>query len=140
MKRNYIYVRGLKVGLSLLLHQWKPLKMMKNAFYFILKTRFVLKIFEFLSWRSGQVEKTAWNNLVKKQLQYTLLYTSRSKDYETMKLGQLIEYNKIISFLRKSCSKWSRKSSSRIFCILKKLNLRSKQVLPTLSFNIHAFL
>ena len=27
-----------------------PLKIMKNAFYFILKALFVLKIFEFLSW------------------------------------------------------------------------------------------
>ena len=36
------------------------LKMMKNAFYFILKTLFVLKIFEFLSRPFGHVGKTAW--------------------------------------------------------------------------------
>ena len=36
------------------------LKMMKNAFYFILKALFVLKIFKFLSWLFGHVEKTAW--------------------------------------------------------------------------------
>ena len=36
-----------------------PLKMMKNAFYFILKTLFVLKIFKFLSWLFGYVGKTA---------------------------------------------------------------------------------
>ena len=35
-------------------------KMMKNAFYFILKARFVLKIFKFLSWLFGHAEKTAW--------------------------------------------------------------------------------
>ena len=35
------------------------LKMMKNAFYFILKTLFVLKIFEFLSRPFGHVGKTA---------------------------------------------------------------------------------
>ena len=35
-----------------------PLKMMKNAFYFILKALFVLEIFKFLSWRFGHVEKT----------------------------------------------------------------------------------
>ena len=34
--------------------------MMKNAFYFILKARFILKVFKFLSWIIGQVEKTAW--------------------------------------------------------------------------------
>ena len=31
--------------------------MMKNAFYFVLKTLFVLKIFKFLSWFAGHVEK-----------------------------------------------------------------------------------
>ena len=35
-------------------------KMMKNAFYFIFKTLFVLKIFKFLCWLFGHVEKTAW--------------------------------------------------------------------------------
>ena len=37
-----------------------PLKMMKNVFYLILKALFVLKIFKFLSWLFGHVEKTAW--------------------------------------------------------------------------------
>ena len=36
-----------------------PLKMMKNAFYFILKAIFVLKIVKFLSWLFGHLEKTA---------------------------------------------------------------------------------
>ena len=36
-----------------------PFKMMKNAFYFILKALFVLKIFKFLSRLFGHVEKTA---------------------------------------------------------------------------------
>ena len=36
-----------------------PLKM-KNAFYFILKALFVLRIFKFLSWLFGHREKTAW--------------------------------------------------------------------------------
>ena len=34
-----------------------PLKMMKNAFYFTLRDRFVLKMFKFLSWLFGHVEK-----------------------------------------------------------------------------------
>ena len=33
---------------------------MKNAFYFILKAVFVLKIFKFLSSLFGHIEKTAW--------------------------------------------------------------------------------
>ena len=32
----------------------------ENAFHFILKALFVLKIFKFLCWRFGQAEKTAW--------------------------------------------------------------------------------
>ena len=36
-----------------------PLKMMKNAFYFILKSLFVLKIFKFLLRLFGHVGKTA---------------------------------------------------------------------------------
>ena len=36
------------------------LKMMKIAVYFILKVRFILKIFKILSWLFGHVEKTAW--------------------------------------------------------------------------------
>ena len=36
-----------------------PLKMMKNAFYFILKALFGLKIYKFFSWLFGHVEKMA---------------------------------------------------------------------------------
>ena len=36
-----------------------PLKMMKNAFYFILKALFGLKIFKVLSWHFGYVEEMA---------------------------------------------------------------------------------
>ena len=52
-----------KVGLSpskknlLCLLQCKPLKNDENAFYFILKVIFVLKIFKFLSCLLGHVEK-----------------------------------------------------------------------------------
>ena len=38
-----------------------PLKMMKNAFYFILKALFVLKIFKFLSQLFGHEGKTTWS-------------------------------------------------------------------------------
>ena len=37
-----------------------PLEVMKNAFYFILKAVFVLKICKFLSRPFGHVGKTAW--------------------------------------------------------------------------------
>ena len=57
----------LKVGLSPYKKKifiWlndSPSKMMKNVFYFILKALFVLKIFKFLSWRFGHVEKAVWS-------------------------------------------------------------------------------
>ena len=56
----------LKVGLSptkkicVVYLTESPLKMMKNAFYFILKAIFVLNIFKFLSRRFSHVGKTAW--------------------------------------------------------------------------------
>ena len=37
-----------------------PFENDNNAFYFILKTLFVLKIFKFLSRRFGHVGETAW--------------------------------------------------------------------------------
>ena len=37
-----------------------PSKMMKNAFYFILKALFILNILKCLSWLFGHVEETAW--------------------------------------------------------------------------------
>ena len=38
---------------------------------------------------------------------------SQSKGNQTMKFGQLIEYNKINIFLQKLCGKWGRETSSR---------------------------
>ena len=37
-----------------------PSKMIKSAFYLILKALFVLKIYKFLTWPFGYVAKTAW--------------------------------------------------------------------------------
>ena len=55
---------SIKVGLSpsqkkcVICFVKSSLKMMKNAFYFILRALFVLKKFKFLSWLFGHVEKT----------------------------------------------------------------------------------
>ena len=46
-------------GLRQLLITESPLKVMKNAFYFTLKSLFVLKVFKFLSWLFYHGEKTA---------------------------------------------------------------------------------
>ena len=59
------FLVDLKVGLSpskkmcVICFIESPLKMMKNAFYFVSKALFVLKIFTFLSQLFGHVEKTA---------------------------------------------------------------------------------
>ena len=60
---------ALKVGLSpskkncFIYFNESPLKMMENGFYFILKALLVLKLFNFLSWFFGLVEK---NGLIRK--------------------------------------------------------------------------
>ena len=50
-------VKGALSGLIQFLATESPLKMMKNAFDFTVKALFVLKIFKFLSWLLGHVEK-----------------------------------------------------------------------------------
>ena len=65
MYQNVVFIGDLmlkerckfKVGLSP--SKESPIKMTKNAFYFILKTFFIPKIFKFLSRLSGHVGKTA---------------------------------------------------------------------------------
>ena len=50
MLTNHLkYIKGALSGLRQFLTTESPLKMMKNAFYFILKVLFVLKTFKFLS-------------------------------------------------------------------------------------------
>ena len=48
-RMSSIKIKGALLGLRQFLAAGSPLKIMKNAFYFILKTLFVLKIFNFLS-------------------------------------------------------------------------------------------
>ena len=48
-----VSVRTLKSETSF--GNWKPFH--ENAFYFTLKTLFILKVFKFLSWRFGHAEK-----------------------------------------------------------------------------------
>ena len=53
-------VKGVVSGLRQSLTIESYWTLMKNAFYFILKALFFLKIFKFFSWLSGHVEKTVW--------------------------------------------------------------------------------
>ena len=88
---------------------------MKNAFYFILKALFVLKMFNFvcleffvmykkrLDWKDKLNFEiygvTAWLTITI----HILLNISRIKDNRTMKLGQLMKYNKKNISFKKSC-------------------------------------
>ena len=103
-----------------------PLKVMKNAFYFILKALFVPKIFKFFVTTFWSCRK---NRLIRKVSLTSKFMTSQpvlqtiaihilpnisqSKGNQTMKFGQLIEYNKRNILLRKLCGKWGRETSSR---------------------------
>ena len=61
-KVQLLYTIGLLFSIKycFICPQWKPSKMIKKAFYFILKALLVLKIFKYLSWLFGHLEKTAW--------------------------------------------------------------------------------
>ena len=93
---------------------------MKNTFCFILKAFFVLKIFNtFWSYRKNSLTrkiKLTANLMMSQPGQQTiaihiLTNISRSKGNQTVKLGQLIEYNKRNIFLQKLCKKWGREIS-----------------------------
>ena len=56
-KNLYSSIKGALSGLIQFLATESPLKMMKNAFCFTLKTLFVLKVFNFLCWHFGHAEK-----------------------------------------------------------------------------------
>ena len=96
---------------------------MKNVFYFILKSLFVLEIFKFLSWLFGYVEerldkKTKVNFKVYDITDWTtniLSNISGSKDNQTMKFRQFIKYNMKIIFLKKSYTKYCGEASARPF-------------------------
>ena len=91
---------------------------MINAFYFIIKALFVLKI-KFMV--SQPVQQTITIHI--------LPNVSRIKGNETMKFAQVIEYSKKNVFLQKSCKKRGRETSSRsLFAFLKKLDIRQKEV------------
>ena len=92
---------------------------MDKAFYFMLKALFVPEIFRFLYWNFGYVEKRFDKKVVVNFKIYDVTHTdkqmitihilpniSRSKGNQTIKFGQLIEYNMINIFLEKSYAKW----------------------------------
>ena len=101
-----------------------PLKLMKNTFYFTLKALSVLKVFMFLSWLFGHVEKTTrlerliWKSMTSQPGQQTIAMHIlpniwRSKGNQSMAFGQLIEYNMRNIFVEKSYRKSARETIPR---------------------------
>ena len=124
-----------------------PPKMMKNAFYFFLKAFFVLKIFKFLYRLFGHAERVIRKiRLILKFMtsqfawQTTTIHilpnTSPIQDKQTMKFGQLVEYNKRNTLLQKSCRKWGKKTSPRPLFVFKKALCEVKASGPQLGFTI----
>ena len=118
---------------------------MKNAFYFILKASFDLKIFNCLSRLLCHVEK--WVDQRDKVdvkihdlgrpgkntiATHILPNISRSKDNQTMKFGQLIEYNMRNVFLEKSYKKCCGETSPRPFYKKSKLSISLDQLSKSL--------
>ena len=103
---------------------WKPFKSDVKCFLLHFEGFFVLKIFKFLSRLFGHVGKTAWleNSLISNFMTSQpglqtiaieiLPNISQSEGNQTMKSGQLIEYNKRNYFLQ-TCRKWGRETSFR---------------------------
>ena len=56
-KSSLLVITGANSGLRQFLAIESHFKMMKNTFIFTLRSLFILKIFKFLSWLFGQVEK-----------------------------------------------------------------------------------
>ena len=113
-------IKGPLLGLRQSLTTESPLKMMKNASYFIFKAFFVLEVFRFLSWLFVYVEKQL-DEKAKVNFKISDVLTgqkistihilpsiSRSKGNQAMKFGQLIKYNVKNIFLEKSYRKWDR--------------------------------
>ena len=99
-----------------------PFIMMKNAFYSILKSLFILKILSFCHDIKFFVTRSCGKNSLIRKIRLTSKFMtsllglqtivihifpniSQSKGNQTMKFGQLIEYNKRNIFLQKLCRK-----------------------------------
>ena len=119
------WILSLKIGLwpskikLCYLSDWKPFKNDEKCFLFHLKSSFRSKDKRLF----GHVGKTAWlERLTSKFMTsqaglqtiaiHILPNISQSKGNQTMKVCQLIDYNKRNNFLQKLCGKWSRDTSS----------------------------
>ena len=116
--------------------QWKLFKSDGNAFYFMLKASFVLKMFKFLCQLFGHIEKVGSlaTRLISKFMmsqpgQWTITVhilpdILGSKGTQTMELVQLIEYNKKNFFFKNHTEIEARKLVPDLLFLKKKLYMR----------------
>ena len=128
----------LKVGRSpfkkdCYLLDWKPLKNNEKCFLFYFKSSFRSQdvyVFVTTFWscrKNGLIRKVRFNSKFKTSqpgLQIIAIpilpNISQSKGNQTMKLSQLIEYNKREIFLQKLCGKYARRLVPDLFLFSKK--------------------
>ena len=122
--------KGALLGLRHFLTIASPLKMMKNAFHFMLKASFVLEISTLLSRLFGYVEKRLGkkamvNFKIYDVIDLTKIITIkilpniwRSKGNQAMKFSQLIKYSVGNTFLQKSCRKWGKETGPRTVFVI----------------------
>ena len=115
------------------------LKMIKNAFYFTLKSHFGHKISKSVSWFFGNIEK--WLDQKDQVNLKTYCITiaihilpniPRGKGDHTMKITQLIEYKTRNNFLEKSYIKCGGETIPRLFSKKSKLNISLDQYFKVL--------
>ena len=141
--------KGLFSGLRQFLTIENRFNVMKNTFYFMLKTLFVLEIFTFLFWIVGYVKggliRRLWliSNFMTAQTGQQIITVhilptiSRNKDNQAMKFGQLIKYSVKNIFLQKLCRKWGKETISRpLLVFYQKALYKVRAKGQHLSFNI----
>ena len=94
--------------------------MMKNAFYFTLKAFFVLKIFKFLFWRFSWVDQVNFKIFDSQPGEKTIVIhilpnISRNKGNQTIRFGQLMEYNMRDILLEKPYTKFGGEAIPDLF-------------------------
>ena len=129
---SYFFIRpSLSKKFGFICFNKSPLKIMKNAFYFLLNALFVLKIFKYLSCICGPLAKRLMLRLISKFMMlqtgqhiiviHILPNISRIKGNQTMEFGQLTEHNMRNIIQEKSYIKYGGEASPRPF--YKKLKL-----------------
>ena len=116
-KENF---KGVLLASRKLLTTKSPLKMMKNTFYFLVKTLFGLLLFcpDFLAMQKNNLMRKLWlitkfitSQTGQKMITIHILPNIlRSKGNWAIKFGQLIKHSVRNVLRRKSCKKWGRKT------------------------------